>query len=122
MYVSDVHASRSGMTTLLRDAADVSCGEDARSLRFVGQRRVALPKAFTYSEVEKRKKGEVSLKALAMHILRANAQILIDSIDGDLFRRVSLDCTDATGSLRCGDKFGARMNVFAAHYIVAIKD
>ena len=38
------------------------------------------PKIWTYSEVEKRKNGEVSLKALTRHILRANAPIPFDSM------------------------------------------
>ena len=34
----------------------------------------------TYSEVENRKKGDVSLKALPRHTINGKTQILIDSI------------------------------------------
>ena len=38
------------------------------------------PKLWTYSEVEKRKKGDVSLKAWTRDILRASAPIFANSM------------------------------------------
>ena len=38
------------------------------------------PELWTYSEVENRKKGDVSLKALTRDILRASAPIVVDNI------------------------------------------
>ena len=46
MYVSEVHASSSGIMTLLRVSAEVRSGEDARSLRNVNERSSALRGAF----------------------------------------------------------------------------
>lgn len=46
------------------------------------------PKLWTYSEVEKRKKGDVSLKALTRDILRASAPIVADSMACNLIFQV----------------------------------
>lgn len=52
----------------------------------------------------------MSLKALTRHTVRANAQILTVGIASVLLFQALV-----VMPLRCGDKFGARANVFAAH-------
>ena len=74
-----MHASSSGMIILLRASAEVKSGEDARSLRNVNE-RISGGERLTYSEVENRKKGDVSLKASPRHTIKGKTQTLIDNI------------------------------------------
>ena len=68
----------------------------------------------TYSEVENRKKGDVSLKALPRHTIRGKTQIVIDGIAcGLLFCVLVVMPLEVLPRMR--HNIGARRKVFAAH-------